>query len=169
MIQGDSKDKELNMEINTRLSKEHFLFFCRKNKNTCHASLECWVRLCEDLLDPPLEEPPSVFLLDLRRSEGRTDDFKVQGSWSFPLKFFWQHQQFPFYVLEKPAESSINSTIKQHTFQVRDAQKETWHTQLALLSTYWEDWVRANDYKPPIICMLSSTRSTSTWNTTLLG
>ena len=28
MIQSDSKDKGLNMEINTRLFKEHFFFFC---------------------------------------------------------------------------------------------------------------------------------------------
>ena len=27
MIQSDSKDKGLNMEINTRLFKEHFFFF----------------------------------------------------------------------------------------------------------------------------------------------
>ena len=61
MIQGDAKDKELNMGHNTRFSKEHFLLFCRKNKNTDHASLELRVCLREDLLDPPLEEPPSVF------------------------------------------------------------------------------------------------------------
>ena len=61
MIQGDAKDKALNMEINTRLSKEHFLFFCKKNKNTSHTSLGLQVRLRKDLLDPPLEEPPSVF------------------------------------------------------------------------------------------------------------
>ena len=30
MIQGDSKDKELNMECSTRFSKENFLLFCRK-------------------------------------------------------------------------------------------------------------------------------------------
>ena len=45
----------------TRLSKEHFLFFCRKNKNKSHTSLGLWVCLHEDLLDPPLKEPPSVF------------------------------------------------------------------------------------------------------------
>ena len=62
MIQGDSKDKELNMEINPRLSKEHFLLFCRKKKiNTSHTLLELQVRQREDLLDPPLEEPPLVF------------------------------------------------------------------------------------------------------------
>ena len=61
MIQGDAKDKALNMEINTRLSKEHFLFFCKEKKNTSHTSLGLRVRLREDLLDPPLEEPPSVF------------------------------------------------------------------------------------------------------------
>ena len=32
MIQGDTKDKELNMENNTRLSKENFLFFYKKIK-----------------------------------------------------------------------------------------------------------------------------------------
>ena len=31
MIKGNSKDKELKMEINTKLSKEHFFLFCRKN------------------------------------------------------------------------------------------------------------------------------------------
>ena len=61
MIQGDAKDKEINMENNTRLSKEHFLLFCKKNKYRSHASLGLRVRLQEDLLDPPLEEPPSVF------------------------------------------------------------------------------------------------------------
>ena len=33
----------------------------KKNKNTDHASLGLRVRLREDLLDPPLEEPPLVF------------------------------------------------------------------------------------------------------------
>ena len=61
MIQGDAEDKELNMEDNTRLSKEHFLFFCRKNKNTSHTLLGLQVYLCKDLLNPPLEEPPSIF------------------------------------------------------------------------------------------------------------
>jgi len=61
MICGDAKDKELNMGNNTRLSKEHFLLFCRKNKNIDHAALGLRVRLREDLLDPPLEEPPLVF------------------------------------------------------------------------------------------------------------
>ena len=51
--------------------------------------------------------------------------------------------------------------------QAKDTQKASLHTQLASLSTYWEDWVRANDCKPPIICMLSSIRSTSTWSTNL--
>ena len=62
MIQGDSKEKELNMEINPRLSKEHFfLFYRKKKKNTSHTLLELRVRQREDLLDPPLEEPPLVF------------------------------------------------------------------------------------------------------------
>ena len=52
--------------------------------------------------------------------------------------------------------------------QAKDTQKASLHTQLVSLGTYWEDWVRANDYKPPIICILSSTRSTSTWSTNLL-
>jgi len=30
MIKGNSKDKELNMEINTRLSKEHFFPFLQE-------------------------------------------------------------------------------------------------------------------------------------------
>ena len=70
MIQGDSKDKELNMQVNTRLSKtsrgtackylEHFCF-ARKIKNTNQTSLGLQVRLREDLLNPPLEEQPSVF------------------------------------------------------------------------------------------------------------
>ena len=50
------------MEINTRLSKEHFLLFVGKMKNTSQTSLELRVRLREDLLDPPLEELPLVFL-----------------------------------------------------------------------------------------------------------
>ena len=32
MIQGDSNEKELNMESNIRLTKEHVLFFCKKNE-----------------------------------------------------------------------------------------------------------------------------------------
>ena len=80
MIRGDTKDKELNMGNNARLSKEHFLLFCRKNKNTDHASLGLRVRLCEDLLNPPLEEPPQYFLPNLQKSEDCTDDFQVRGS-----------------------------------------------------------------------------------------
>ena len=56
MIRGDAKDKELNMGNNTRLSKEHFPLFCRKNENTSHTSLGLRVRLRDDLLDPPLKE-----------------------------------------------------------------------------------------------------------------
>ena len=62
MIKSSSKDNKLKAESNTNLSKKYFfLFLQEKLKNTNQASLGLRVRLQKDLLDPPLEEPPSVF------------------------------------------------------------------------------------------------------------
>ena len=66
MIQGDYKDKELNKQVSTRLSEQQFCF-TGKLKNTNQTSLGLHVCLREDLLDPPLEEPPSVFPSDRPR------------------------------------------------------------------------------------------------------
>ena len=73
MIKSSSKDNKLKAESNTNLSKKYFfLFLQEKLKNTNQASLGLRVRLHKDLLDPPLEEPPSVFPSDtfLQRSFG---------------------------------------------------------------------------------------------------
>ena len=142
MIRDDAKDKELNMGNNTSfymIRDDTSFCFAGKIKIQVihHQDSEC---TCMRISLIHLQRSHlQYFLPDLRKRKNRIDDFQVRGSRSFPLKSFWQHQQFPFYVPKKLAESSINSTIKQSTIQVRDAKKETWHTQLASLSKQLED------------------------------
>ena len=54
-------DIELNMQFIQDFLRNTSFCFARKIKNTNQTLLGLRVRLREDLLDPPLEEPPSVF------------------------------------------------------------------------------------------------------------
>ena len=89
-----------------------------------------------------------------------------------------------FKVFDPILQSSFGRISCSHSIYLRSQQsrvldsssrkiqsKATWkaslHTQLTSLITYREDWVRANSCKPPIICILSSIRSASTWSTNL--